>query len=637
MCGIAAILFATPQASHQETIHAMINLVHHRGPDALGTQILMEGCVALGHARLSIIDLCERANQPMTYADTGIWIVYNGEVYNYLELKYELEAMGYHFSTRSDTEVILAAYHAWGNACLQHFNGMFAFVIVDTKRNKLFAARDRLGVKPLYYYFKPGKELAFASEIKQFTALKSWEAKINPQRLFDFLARGLLDHTEETLFRDVYQLRGGQYLELDINPAMTHMDRPRIYTWWTLPEGSQEGAPSIKIASEAFLSLLEDAVRLRLRADVPIGSCLSGGLDSSSIVCLVNIILGREKSAEIQKTFSSCFDDPRFDERGYITEVIAQTKVESQYTFPDPADLFRMLDTITWHQDEPFGSTSIFAQWRVFALARTFGVKVMLDGQGADELLAGYHGFFWALLAGLMQEKNLKALTHEIRGIQKIHGYGILTILMNLGYACMPAALRPMLRSLNGRPDIPSWMSHHTIRSLGIQPTTPIPEPAKSVRSYSYEQTVLNNLPALLHYEDRNSMAHSLEARVPFLDYRLVEYAYALPDSYKIAQGETKKILRTAMQGIIPEKVRNRQDKMGFVTPGETWFTGPYAAEFRLRLNEACALLAGLVDARQIDNLFVPMMMHKKPFDWTLWRILNTGTWMRSFHIQGVA
>ena len=634
MCGISTIVTRNPDPSYRGIIEKMTELVRHRGPDNLGIMSLLGETVHLGHTRLSIIDISDDANQPMVMEKSGFWIVYNGEVYNHIEIRAELERLGYTFRTRCDTEVVLNAYHAWGVECLKRFNGMFAFVIVDTMHKKLFAARDRLGVKPLYYYCIPGKLICLASEIKQFTALPFFKARINSQRFYDYLAHGMMDHTNETMFHLVYQLQGGQYMQASLDPDDTAFSHPRIQTWWTLPEHPLDPSITLEEATFTFLNLLEDSVRLRLRSDVPVGSCLSGGLDSSSIVCLVNRILGQEKSSETQKTFSSCFEDRRYDERVYIEDVVAHTHVESHYTFPDPDSLLSLINTITWHQDEPFGSMSIFAQWKVFQLARSNGVKVMLDGQGADELLGGYHSYFWAWMAGLIRNRNLTGLKREFRGIHSRHGYHLKELLINLGYIFSPSRCRSIGRSIMGRPDIPVWIHPDIFKLHTIHPAEAVPEPSSSIQALSRKQLLQTNLPALLHYEDRSSMAHSIEARVPFLDYRLIEFAYSLPDEYKIRDGETKKILRLAIQTIVPEKVRQRQDKLGFVTPEEHWMRDSHNTQFHSMLKDASVHLGLWISQTKLEDIFLSMTTGTRPFDWSIWRIINAGIWARLFNID---
>ena len=390
----------------------MTDLVSHRGPDGEG--FYNDEYISLGHRRLSIIDLSANGHQPMP-RDNFI-ITYNGEVYNYLELKDELISLGHQFNTHSDTEVILASYQQWGSAFLNKLNGMFSFVIYDQQHKKVFAARDRFGVKPMYYWICPIGVLYIASEIKQFTCLIGWKAEINLQASYDFLNHSLLDHTNQTFFKDVFQLRPAHFFELNLGTA----EPPKVMPvrWYELQASS-----SVEKTPAQFFEIFKSAIELRLRSDVPVGSCLSGGLDSSSIVCVLNQVLNK---SSLQKTFSACSEIKKFDEREFIEEVVSRTDVEANYTYPDETKLFEVLDELIWHQDEPFGSTSIFAQWCVFELAKVNKVKVMLDGQGADEQLAGYHSYFPIYWLQLLKSFSWLLLGKELMAAKKVHAYGYL-------------------------------------------------------------------------------------------------------------------------------------------------------------------------------------------------------------------
>src|SRR5262245_46375753 len=410
MCGLSA-LFDPKGGDLEPAIRAMNRAVQHRGPDDEGFAFFADGSsrLALGHRRLSIVDLSAAGHQPMTSGDGGLCIIYNGEVYNWIELRAELEKEGARFTTRSDTEVMLEAYRRWGEKCLERFNGMFAFILVDWPRRRVFAARDRFGVKPLYYWVSPRGQLAFASEIKQFGVLEGWRPVLNGQRAYDFINWGLFDHTAETLFRGVRQLRGGEYVSASIDSLANGVTPQR---WYRL---SPKESPENPV--RAWRELLEDSVRLRLRADVPVGSCLSGGLDSSSIVCVANRALRSAGAQSLQRTFSARSSDPRFDEGRFIDAVLRHTGVANAQVDPPAARLFDELPGLTWHQDEPFGSTSIYAQSHVFKLAAQNGVKVMLDGQGADEQLAGYPSFHAARFGNLARGLRLATLLGEMRAV----------------------------------------------------------------------------------------------------------------------------------------------------------------------------------------------------------------------------
>ncbi|HZP55927.1 MAG TPA: asparagine synthase (glutamine-hydrolyzing) [Dehalococcoidia bacterium] len=665
MCGISA-LFSPDRRVVASDIDAMTRVVRHRGPDGEG-YVAFEGpdlqpaCLAgtdtpghiataglpyspagsigeagargavaaLGHRRLSIIDLSAAGHQPMCTADRRYWIVFNGEIYNYRELRAELERAGAAFSSQTDTEVLLAAYREWGEDCLARLNGMFAFVIVDRVRRAAFAARDRFGVKPLYYWISPEGLLAFASEIKQFGALPGWDARLNGQRAYDFLNWGLFDHTSETLFAGVRQLRGGEC-------AMLPLDAPRelrIRRWYELVPA--RAVADSREAAGKFRALLEDSVRLRLRADVPVGSCLSGGLDSSSIVCLVSRLLHDAGAHDKQKTFSARSSDPRYDEGRFIDEVIRATGVVNHQVDPSPGRLFELLPEITWHQDEPFGSTSIYAQWHVFALAAEHGVKVMLDGQGADEQLAGYHSFFTARLAGLAGRLRLIELARETVALQRLHGLGTQRIAAHIAGPLLPESVRQPLRRLLGRPAIGpgSWLDLDRLGARTSDPFLAYGAGATTVRAMSQSQLLHTSLPMLLHWEDRDSMAHSVEARVPFLDYRLVEFVLGLPDELKLSRGVTKRVLRDATVGILPEPVRERMDKIGFATAEEDWLRREQPDDFRRAVDAAVRASDGVLrpEARAVLE---EVIQGCRPFSFLPWRMISFGAWLERFGVS---
>lgn len=665
MCGISALIRLPQGRVTKEMIRAMTGLIKHRGPDDEGfllisndfrTTLSLGGpsspqnvytaslpyapkttitryqektpsenySILLGHRRLAIVDLSAAGHQPMSLSDSSIWITYNGEIYNYIELRQELETRGHVFFTQSDTEVILKAYKEWGSACLNKFNGMFAFVVIDLKQQQLFAARDRYGEKPLYFWLSPNGFLAFASEIKQFTVLPGWHARINTSRAIDYLAHGLTDFSRETLFSEVFQLNGGQYIECPLK--LTGI--PQVKKWYSLVKNPYQ--LSFEEASQQFYNLFEDSIRLRLRADVDVGSCLSGGLDSSSIVCMVHRLLNDKQGLSKQKTFSACSHIPKFDERLHIQEIIKQTNVEGYFVTPSLINLLPTLKTLAWMQDEPFGSSSIYAQYLVFDLAKTKNVKVMLDGQGADESLLGYREFWMAYLSQLLksgkwtnfqQERQLAIETHSFRD------FSIKGLIKQL----IPARLKNTLKQIRLENPLANflypWINfedsyNRSSKHVNIRISS-------FVDQLSFDQLHSTNLPALLRYEDRNSMAHSIEARTPFLDYRLVEFLYNLPTEYKISQGYTKRILRQSLD-FLPETIRWRTDKIGFATAEEVWMRHEQPVLFRKEVSQAIEKSRGLINGKAI-HVAEKMLNGQTPFDWTLWRIINFGYWADAF------
>jgi asparagine synthase (glutamine-hydrolysing) len=670
MCGITG--FVSPRPIMAGAVARMNQLIRHRGPDDEGYLLFrspgappiacggpdtpddaydglspyaagarIEACadmpvtLAFGHRRLSILDLSACGHQPMCTPDRRYWIVYNGEVYNHLELRAELEAVGYRFHSRSDTEVILAAYQEWGQDCMRRFVGMWAFAIHDCRTGEIFLARDRFGIKPLYYWVAPDGAFCFASEIKQFTVFPGWKAGINPQRAYDFLAWGASDHTDETLFAGVYQVRPGHGIRL--HEHHFHADRDgRVAStqWYALQAEPFVG--SFADAAAEFGARFTEAVAVHLRADVPVGSCLSGGLDSSSIVCVVNRLLRAQGATHLQQTFSACSDDPRFDERAWIDEVARATEVRAHHVYPRLQDLFDDAPSITWHQDEPFGSTSIYAQWNVFRLAAANGVNVMLDGQGADEQLAGYHEYFAPRFAGLLRSGQWLRLWRDVAATRRMHGYSPLHAARQVANVLLPEALRQPLRARAGKAHAtPDWLN---LEALGATPDDPLARLgaySDSVREVSRSQLTATRLQRLLHWEDRNSMAHSVESRVPFLDHRLVEFVLGLPDDFKIAAGVTKRVQRAGMSGVLPDRIRDRVDKRGFETAEVVWMRKQAPDLFRAKLADAIDASGGLLRRDEACGFLDEVIDGRREFSFLPWRLISFGEWCGKFSVGG--
>ena len=638
MCGIAG--YFKPAGCKASIIEKMTDIIHHRGPDDSGAVYFEtiesapvtnadNAILALGHRRLSIVDLSSLGHQPMSYADERYWLTYNGEVYNYLELRKELVSLGYSFKSQTDSEVILAAYDAWGAQCQQRFNGMWAFAIYDRTEQTLFLSRDRFGIKPLYYWVSPDGGFHFASEIKQFTVLPGWQAVLNHQRGYDFLVWGVTDHTDETLFDGVFQVAPGHCLVQKLSDFKPKV-HGRIHTqqWYTLAK--QHNTDSFAVASARFKDLLENSVRLRLRADVDVGSCLSGGLDSSSIVCLMNNVLREQDAQALQKTFSACSNEESVNERKWMNKVTEHTKVDAHYTYPELNNLFDQLRDITWHQDEPFGSTSIYAQWNVFKLAADNKVTVMLDGQGADEQLAGYASFYGARLADLIRRFRWLQAGKEAKQIHSRHGYNWNWILGQTAVNILPPFLKNVMRKIMRRTHpVPEWLNFDILKA---SPSNPHDMKGGSIQKLCHAQMTSTNLQMLLHWEDRDSMAHSIESRVPFLDYRLVEYVMSLPSDYKIKNAVTKRVLRQGMSGIIPDDIRDRTDKIGFATPEEIWMRRTAPDLFKERLETNIVKAQGLISPEIIQH-YEEMVRGERPFNFLTWRVISFLEWLDIFGV----
>jgi asparagine synthase (glutamine-hydrolysing) len=631
MCGIFASVGFTPEPWR-------IDIVAHRGPDGRGWEEHGSnvGTVALGHRRLAIIDLSDAALQPMLHEPSGMSLIFNGEIYNYVELRAEMEAGGERFATDSDSEVLLRAIAIWGEAALDRLQGMFAFVVHDRRRQRLFAARDRFGIKPLYVVETP-TGVAFASEIKQLLGLDGLSTAMNHARVHDFLASGISDHTAETMFKGVRQLRGGELAVVDLTASRATAAIRRWYPAFAqeLPEMSERDAAA------SFRELLDRSVAMHLRSDVPVGSCLSGGLDSSSIVCLMAERLRTLPGNPRVQSVSACYDDQTVDEKPFIDIAAAHAGADSHLVYPHAEDVFSLAEDITWHQDEPFGSTSIFAQWSVFAEARRIGVKVMLDGQGADEQLAGYHSAFGYYGADLARSGRWLQLARMIGERRAWHGVPAMQQLRQYLVPMLPATIAHRLRNRYRAVVEHDWLDSEIFRSaapdgsalesagrsLGLKPP-------HDIASLCLTLTHASNLQMLLHWEDRSSMAHSIEARVPFLDHRLVEFSLGLGNQHKTVGGDTKRVLRSAMAGILPEPVRNRRDKLGFATPETSWFRGQLKQPALDAIEETLRAAPGLLNPDGVRALARDMLDGRKPVDFRLWRICNIGLWMRRFSVQ---
>ncbi|MBI4381074.1 MAG: asparagine synthase (glutamine-hydrolyzing) [candidate division NC10 bacterium] len=660
MCGIFGIWHADGRAVDLASVQRAVTSLRHRGPDDEGYLLVntrtsrvvecggkhtderlgLPGIeeffaetfdLVLGHRRLAILDLSPTGHQPMATSDNAVWIVHNGEVYNYLELRSELKSHGHEFHTDSDTEVILAAYEQWGPACLTRFNGMWSFVLYDACRRSLFCVRDRFGIKPLHYAFQNGT-FVFASEIKALLCMGAGERTPDSAAIFDYLVWGLVNHSQHTFFEGIDSLAPACYLMLQDGQLGLH-------SFWDLEQAAEEydvrGWDDRRIARQ-FRELLTDAVRLNLRSDVPVGTCLSGGVDSSSIVCVANRLMFGEERLPIQsvgdpqKTFTACFDDPRIDERHYVELVVKATGAESHSTFPRPERLFETMPRLMWHQEEPFGSTSIYAQWLVMDLANQHGFTVLLDGQGADEMLAGYPGAWSVYLGALLRTGCWLTLWREAKQHRAINlgERGQLAGLRRAVLSALPAQLKNSLKVVWGD-RWPTWLNQEFVQAHSKR--SGLPHQADgSLRSFLLGQMAYH-LPALLRYEDRNSMAFGLEARAPFLDYRLVSFVFALQDGQRIFRGLSKAVLRRAMKGIVPEVILNRRDKIGFATPEEAWFRGPLWPRIEETLSSDDFRSLPFFNHTKVHDVLGLYQRGYLEISDTLWRWVNLAIWMQTF------
>jgi asparagine synthase (glutamine-hydrolysing) len=546
-------------------------MLAHRGPDGRGAWTNTEGRVGLFHTRLSIIDLEERSAQPMISANGNFVIIFNGEIYNFPELKKELEGRGVVFRTTSDTEVLLEGFALDGEKILARLDGAFAFAVFDIKKEELFCARDRFGEKPFYFIANP-QRFAFASELKVLKQIEPINPP-GPAEIFRYLFFGNLfdpDNDLNTFYPGISSLPPAHYIKVQRSGKWS------LGKYWETEPLNLNRLSEAQITEE-FYNLFETSVKRRLRSDVPVGTSLSGGLDSSSIAVVINRI--KEKGS-LQKTFSARFPGFERDEGKFIDKVIESCNLEPFSVTPDAESALGYLDTVFFHQEFPFGSSSINAQFEVMRLARSKGVKVLLDGQGADEILGGYHYFFPAYLESVMFE-NPGALFKERKNIQNLHGLAPKT-----GPGFFAEALLPGLRHKAGNllrkfknPASPYFAGiHPEIVSEGKRVS------ANRVRGAGLDAALRfslrpSGLGELLRYADRNSMAHGVEVRLPFLSHELVNFCFSLPLKYKIRKGWTKYILRKSLENLLPEEIAWRVDKVGYEPPQKQWLSAPGFAE----------------------------------------------------------
>lgn len=628
MCGIAGLLMPASKPVAREHLGGFDRALAHRGPDdrgflgwSPGKRIVPSrdlaqaagGRVGFVHRRLSVLDLSETGWQPMVTGDGATAIIFNGEVYNFLELREELEALGHQFRGRSDAEVVLAAWREWGEDALCRFTGMFAFAVLDSARRRLVLARDPFGIKPLYWVrWREG--FAFASEIPALLDLPGMDRTVDPQGLYDYLRFGLTDRGERTMLAGVRRLPAGHWMEVPLDGPI---GTPRPY--WTLrPETVDIGFDE---AATELRRLFLDSVSLHLRSDVPLAFALSGGIDSSAILAAARAV---GDTGDIQ-AFSFISEDADQSEEQWADLMGRAVDVRVHKIKPSAADLGREVDRLIALQGEPFATTGMFAQERVFALIRRHGIKVSLDGQGADELLGGYPTYRAARLADLVARGDKAAL-----GLVRAGGWGTI---LRAGGLLLPSALARLGRRLVGEDEVPSWLTAGWFHERGVATAAP-PLPHRRTRLHDrLEQTVTDlSLPALLRFADRNSMAHSVESRVPFLTPQLAEFILSLPAGHLVANdGTTKSVFRRAMRGLVPDAVLDRRDKIGFAVPERRWLDGlrPWAADVLTRGVQTLPMLRGDVVLAQ----WRAAPARSGNWDSRYWRWINLSRWMEQRQI----
>jgi asparagine synthase (glutamine-hydrolysing) len=561
MCGIAGIIQSSRGLFSKEHLKKMTDTLAHRGPAGEGLWQSTDGRVLLGHRRLAIIDLSDAAAQPMHYPG-GYTIIHNGEIYNYLELKEDLQKKGYSFQTSSDTEVILAAYSCYGDSCVEHFDGMFAFAIWNEQEQELFAARDRFGEKPFFYSLN-GSEFIFASEMKALWNA-GLEKKSNQRLLFNFITIGYTDNPgqpEETFFENILKLPPAS--RLFFTPSSGEL---LIEKYWDIDPVYQEKKVSDEEAIEQFGYLFSRSIKRRLRSDVAVGTSLSGGLDSSSIAATASQFTIHHSPLT---TFTASFPGFDKDESLLAKQTATRYKLQPYSIDITVNDLINDWEKFLYHQEEPFGSASAYAQYKVFELAKQQQVTVLLDGQGADEVIGGYSRYYKWYWQELFRERKL--LTSKELGAARKLG-----VEEKFGFKNIIAALFPEIASvvlerqylLHALRQEDLTKEFIQLQSKEAYYSTP---PRFSLNSALYFNTCIHGLEELLRHADRNSMAHSREVRLPFLDHALVSFIFSLPPHFKIRNGWTKWILRQYMTPQLPGEITWKKTKIGFEPPQKQW------------------------------------------------------------------
>ncbi|MFA9375913.1 MAG: asparagine synthase (glutamine-hydrolyzing) [Lachnotalea sp.] len=646
MCGIAGAI-NLEQGIDISKFQNMTSIIKHRGPDDEGfyfsneedevfaysedtinevkskleysvdALIKSKYNIALGHRRLSIIDISPSGHQPMSFSD--IVIVYNGEIYNYLEIKEELLKNGFTFVTKGDTEVIINAYLHWGEKCVEHFNGMWAFAIWDKRNSKLFCSRDRLGEKPFFYQFSKNT-ITFGSEIKQIIEY-GIKPIVNDEIMHTFLVSGIHDFSEETFFEGIYNLPGGNNMSIKIDLEKNIIGINK-YEYWNLDDSKYKSNNKNNVSFEEYSkitgSLLEKSIELRLRSDVEVGSCLSGGLDSSSVVTLACAKLDEKRLCF--KTFTATYNEHKeVDEKYYSDLVVKDVGCKNTKVKPNVNKLKSDFEKLVWHQDEPFGSMGIFASWCVMEAANKEKVKVLLDGQGGDETLLGYERFYAYILRDKLFKLNFKEFVNELNLSSDNSKLSFKNVIAYFFYFN-----NKMIRKSRLFLKANKFMDKKFLKEYNLKKVNNILS-FKTIEGAQMAE-LKKFISHLLRYEDRNSMAHSIEARVPFLETKFVEETLMIPNEFKLRDGWTKAMLREFMKDKMPMEVVYRKNKLGFSVPQQAWLNelNDYFKEY---------LLEKSLSSKYFDVDYIKKIFDNKTNSDLRFKFIMVESWMRVFNI----
>ncbi|MNJ14192.1 Asparagine synthetase [glutamine-hydrolyzing] 1 [compost metagenome] len=622
MCGILGGVWRQVDGSLESRVKAALLTIQHRGPNDSGYEMtaINEGLVVLGHTRLSIIDLSNAGHQPMYSLDRKYSLIFNGEIYNYKELRSELSALGYQFLSNSDTEVLLTAWQHWQEACLQRLIGMFAFAIFNHEQGTVTCARDPFGIKP-FFYTSDEEGFFFGSELPAIKALKRSNVELNWQRTYDYLVQGDYDTNTQTFFKHVFHLMPGHLIRF-------HLESRRLgeSEAWYSPRIEERTSLGFADAADELRERFLENIRLHLRSDVPLGAALSGGLDSSAVVCAMRHV---EPDMPIH-TFSYIAKGSPLSEERWVDQVSKHVGANARKVVVSPSELIRDLDDMIRVQGEPFGTTSIYAQYRVYQLAKESGITVTLDGQGADEMLAGYSGYPGQRARSLIERGEFSRAAKFLYQWSKWPGRGLKSGVGSTLGQFTSGKLNDFLHRLDGKSNIPTWLHTGVLNDAGVQCENSrrgcaIKLEGRRLTAELAASLHHRGLQHLLRHGDRNSMRFSIESRVPFLTTGLSEFLLSLPEHYLISDhGETKHIFRAAMRGIVPDQILDRRDKVGFETPEKDfiisnsgvirdWLTQDLGLPFLLKEN--------------IINEFDSIVRGRAKFSSQIWRWVNFYRW----------
>ena len=597
MCGISGVINKNNKSVEELLIHQMTNIIAHRGPDSSGSYLYKN--IAFGHRRLSILDLSSSGHQPMKYLDDLV-ITYNGEIYNFIEIREELIQKGYIFDSNSDTEVILKAYHFWGKTCVNYFNGMWSFSILDIKQKIVFCSRDRFGVKP-FYYIENNDLFAFGSEISQLLTFLPNKI-LNKKVALDYLISGIEECSNETFFKDIYLLKGGHNLVFDLQTNSYEIER-----YYNLKLSDQKNT-----SVDDYIQELKRSITLRLRSDVKVGTCLSGGIDSSTISSFASKLY--QNSNEKFMAIHAKSSEYKTDESEFAKIVSKIANINLNFVEPSYSDFKSNILSIIKIQQEPFGSLSITMQYFVFKKAKELGCIVMLDGQGGDETLLGYERYYPAIVKSKKGIAKLKALLQSSKNSR-------LSLLDTIKYQYYFSNYKLRLKRLKFKN---SFYKSEILNEYESEELRIISESYNDISILQKNEIESSQLPHLLKYEDRNSMANSIESRLPFLDYKLVELSLNTNNSLKIKDGWTKFILRKAAETILPKEIVWRKTKLGFNAPEKTW-----TKEFE---NE---MIKEIEQSEILNNFIHFKKLYFKNLDLrTKWRLYNFSVWEKEFKVK---